>query len=53
MEGFTKLSEADRARIMAELGLSDPLYVQYLRWMGDLAAANWGRRSFGAITSPI
>ena len=30
-EGFTKLSEADRAGYMAQLGLSDPLVVQYLR----------------------
>ena len=28
-EGFTKLSEAERARYMADLGLSDPLVVQY------------------------
>ena len=46
MEGFTKLSEADRARIMAELGLSDPLYVQYLRWMGDLAHGKLGTSFF-------
>jgi peptide/nickel transport system permease protein len=46
MEGFTKLSEADRARIMAELGLSDPLYVQYLRWMGDLANGKLGTSFF-------
>ena len=42
MEGFTKLSEADRARIMAELGLSDPLYVQYVRWMKDVATGKLG-----------
>jgi peptide/nickel transport system permease protein len=35
-EGFTKLSEADRAHYMAELGLSDPLAVQYLSWVGDI-----------------
>jgi peptide/nickel transport system permease protein len=46
MEGFTKLSEADRARIMAELGLSDPLYVQYLHWMGDLASGKLGTSFF-------
>jgi peptide/nickel transport system permease protein len=46
MEGFTKLSDADRARIMAELGLSDPLYVQYLRWMGDLASGKLGTSFF-------
>jgi len=26
-EGFTKLSEAERASYMAELGLSDPLWL--------------------------
>ena len=30
-EGFTKLSEAERARYMADLGLSDPLVLQYLQ----------------------
>ena len=29
-EGYTKLSEAERAGYMAQLGLSDPLIVQYL-----------------------
>ena len=28
-EGFTKLSEAERANYMAQLGLSDPLWLQY------------------------
>ena len=27
MEGFTKLTEAERANYMAQLGLSDPLIV--------------------------
>ena len=36
-EGFTKLSEADRAHSRAELGLSDPLVVHYLSWVGDIA----------------
>src|SRR5215510_3515915 len=42
-EGFTKLSEAERAHYMAELGLSDPLVVQYLAWVGDIARGNFGR----------
>lgn len=42
MEGFTKLTEADRARIMAELGLSDPLYAQYWHWMRDVATGKLG-----------
>src|ERR1700732_3510577 len=47
-EGFTKLSEAERARYMADLGLSDPLVVQYLRWVGDIARGNFGRSFFRA-----
>lgn len=46
MEGFTKLSESDRARIMAELGLSDPLPIQYLRWMTDIATGSLGKSFF-------
>ena len=46
MEGFTKLTAADRARLMAELGLSDPLYVQYLHWMGNLASGKLGTSFF-------
>ena len=36
-EGFTKLSEQERAHYMAELGLSDPLWLQYLNWVRDIA----------------
>ena len=47
-EGFTKLSEAERARYMADLGLSDPLAVQYLPWVGDIVRGNFGRSFFRA-----
>ena len=47
-EGFTKLSEAERAGYMAQLGLSDPLIVQYLRWIGDIATGSFGRSFFRA-----
>src|SRR5438132_10556151 len=47
-EGFTKLSEAERAHYMAELGLTDPLLVQYLNWIGDIARGNFGRSFFRA-----
>src|SRR6202790_3756435 len=47
-EGFTKLSEAERARYMADLGLSDPLAVQYLHWVGDIVRGNLGRSFFRA-----
>jgi peptide/nickel transport system permease protein len=46
MEGFMKLSEADRTRIMEELGLSDPLLVQYGRWMRDIARGSLGKSFF-------
>lgn len=47
-EGYTKLSDADRAGYMAQLGLSDPLVVQYLRWIGDIASGSFGRSFFRA-----
>src|SRR5690242_17359715 len=47
-EGFTKLSEAERARYMADLGLSDPLPVQYLHWVGDIVRGDFGRSFFRA-----
>jgi peptide/nickel transport system permease protein len=46
MEGFTKLSPGDRARLMADLGLSDPLPVQYVRWLGDIASGSLGKSFF-------
>ena len=45
-DGFSKLSAAERAHYMAELGLSDPLVVQYLGWMGDIARGNFGHSFF-------
>jgi peptide/nickel transport system permease protein len=46
LEGFAKLAPGDRARIMQDLGLSDPLGVQYLRWVGDIATGSLGRSFF-------
>ncbi len=45
-EGFTKLTEAQRANYMKELGLSDPLWVQYFAWVKDIARGDWGRSFF-------
>jgi len=45
-EGFTKLSEAERAAIMKDLGLSDPLVVQYLGWVKEILRGNLGRSFF-------
>src|SRR6266699_4330038 len=47
-EGFTRLSEAERANYMAQLGLSDPLVVQYLHWIGDIARGSLGHSFFRA-----
>jgi peptide/nickel transport system permease protein len=46
LEGFAKLAPSDRERIMADLGLSDPLPVQYGRWMRDVATGSLGRSFF-------
>jgi len=45
-EGMSKLTEAQRAHYMAELGLSDPLWVQYLSWVQSIVAGDWGRSFF-------
>jgi peptide/nickel transport system permease protein len=45
-EGMTKLTEAQRASYMAELGLSDPLWVQYLRWIKDIIQGDFGHSFF-------
>jgi peptide/nickel transport system permease protein len=48
MEGFTKLSAAERAGYMAQLGLSDLLPVQYLHWLRDIATGSFGHSFFRA-----
>ena len=45
-DGYTKLSEEQRAGYMRELGLSDPLWVQYLTWVKSIAQGNFGRSFF-------
>jgi peptide/nickel transport system permease protein len=47
-DGFTKLSPEQRATLMRDLGLSDPLVVQYLAWVRDIIAGNFGRSFFRA-----
>ena len=47
-EGFTKLSEAERAHYMADLGLSDPLVLQYLAWVKDILRGELGHSFFRA-----
>lgn len=46
IEGLAKLAADDRARLMADLGLSDPLPVQYVRWLRDIAAGRLGKSFF-------
>ncbi len=45
-EGLQKLTDVDRAKIMADLGLSDPLLVQYLHWMRDVSSGSFGHSFF-------
>ncbi len=47
-EGMTRLTEEQRASYMRELGLADPLAVQYVRWVGDIARGDFGRSFFRA-----
>jgi len=48
IEGFAKLTPADRARIMEELGFSDALPVQYVRWLHDIGLGRLGKSFFRA-----
>ena len=38
----TALSGEDIARLRAYYGLDQPVYVQYLNWLGNLARGDWG-----------
>ena len=50
VEGHAKMTPADRERIMHDLGLSDPLPVQYVRWLGDIATGRLGKSFFRGDT---
>jgi peptide/nickel transport system permease protein len=50
VEGHAQMKPADRERIMADLGLSDPLAIQYVRWLGDIAAGRLGKSFFRGDT---
>src|SRR4051794_38355595 len=45
-EGMTKLTDEQRANYMSELGLSDPLWLQYAHWVRDIANGDFGRSFF-------
>jgi peptide/nickel transport system permease protein len=42
-ESFATLSAADRERFRSDLGLNDPLYVQYFDWVAAVAHGDFGR----------
>jgi len=50
VEGHARMLPADRARIMADLGLSDPLPLQYVRWLRDIATGELGKSFFRGDT---
>ena len=50
VEGYARLAPADRAHLMHDLGLSDPLPVQYVRWLRDIAAGQLGKSFFRGDT---
>jgi peptide/nickel transport system permease protein len=49
------MSQADLARLSAQLGLDRPLPIQYLEWLGRMLTGDWGRsyRDQHAVTSII
>ncbi len=49
-EGHARMAAADRVRIMADLGLSDPLAIQYGRWLIDIVSGRLGRSFFRGDT---
>ena len=50
VEGHAQMKPADRERIMADLGFSDPLPIQYGRWLRDIAAGHLGKSFFRGDT---
>ena len=50
VEGHARMLPADRVRIMADLGLSDPLPVQYVRWLRDIFTGELGKSFFRGDT---
>ena len=50
LQGFAKLDPDDRARLMEQLHLSDPLWKQYLAWMKDIGTLRLGESFFRGET---
>ena len=43
MESMERFTDAQKAKLMADLGLDRPLYIQYGSWMGDLLTGSLGK----------
>jgi peptide/nickel transport system permease protein len=50
VEGHARMTPADRERIMADLGLSAPLPVQYVHWLRDIGTGQLGKSFFRGDT---
>ena len=50
VEGHARMTPADREKIMADLGLSAPLPVQYVHWLRDIATGRLGKSFFRGET---
>ena len=50
VEGHASMTPADRAVLMRDLGLSDSLPVQYVRWIRDIATGQLGKSFFRGDT---
>ena len=50
VEGYAKLPMADRLHMMKELGLSDPLPLQYVHWLRDIGTGQLGKSFFRGDT---
>lgn len=45
-DGLQRLTEEQRNAYLDDLGLNDPLWAQYLGWMGDVLRGEFGRSFF-------
>ena len=50
VEGHARMTPADREKIMADLGFSAPLPVQYVRWLRDIGTGKLGKSFFRGET---
>ncbi len=50
VEGHARMTPEDRVHIMHDLGLSDSLPIQYVRWLRDIATGRLGKSFFRGDT---